>query len=50
MSETAPRPGGGLPVREWEQALAHLDEAAADERTASAQALLTNLEAALEDL
>ena len=50
MSESVPVPGGGLPVREWEQALARLDEDAADQRTASAQSLLADLEAALEDL
>lgn len=51
MSSTAvPVPGGGLPIREWESALAELDVHPEDERIDHATELLSLLEDALEAL
>ena len=43
-------PGGGVPVREWETALAELERLEPDERAVRAEDLLTRLEDALEAL
>jgi len=45
--DPTPRPGGGVPTRRWEDALAALDEGPPEERTDRAHELLTRLEDAL---
>lgn len=48
--DPTPMPGGGVPVRQWEEALTDLDECSPEERSDRAHALLSRLEDALEAL
>lgn len=48
--DPTPLPGGAVPIRQWEEALADLDESSPGERTDRAHELLSRLEDALEAL
>ena len=45
-----PRPGGAVPIRQWEDALLELDESSPEDRNDQAHELLSGLEDALEAL
>ncbi|SMY12498.1 hypothetical protein [Brevibacterium jeotgali] len=48
--DPTPVPGGGVPIRQWEEALTELDESPPEERGDRTHALLSRLEDALEAL
>lgn len=45
--DPTPLPGGGVPIRQWEEALTELDESSPEERSDRAHELLSRLEDAL---